>query len=80
MLTTLPPTTLTLPLCLVHRNSALGMTSDLHVSIPECDEASGLYMPMQCDRHKKYCWCVNVDNGVEVYGTRKAGTKPLCSD
>ena len=78
MLTTLTPTTLTPPQCIFHRQSAQGMIDDLHVSIPECDEVTGLYMPMQCDQQIKYCWCVNIHNGVELARTRKVGSKPVC--
>ena len=70
---------MTPPLCVYHREKSLEMRAvDFHMSIPECDE-KGLYKSLQCDRHKKYCWCVNVHNGVEFYGTRKAGTVPNCS-
>jgi hypothetical protein len=72
------PTTLTPPLCVYHREKALEMSNiDVHMSIPECDER-GLYEPLQCDRQFKYCWCVNIHNGVELYGTRKTGEKPDC--
>jgi len=78
-LTTLAPTTLQQPLCLYHREKALDMRiDDSHLSVPVCDE-NGLYEPMQCDRHKKYCWCVNIHNGVELYGTKKTGQEPDCN-
>jgi hypothetical protein len=51
---------------------------DGHLSVPVCDE-NGLYEPMQCDRNKKYCWCVNIHNGVELYGTKKTGQEPDCN-
>lgn len=77
-MTTRPPTTLTPPLCIYHREKAIEMKGiDPHMSIPECDE-NGLYFPVQCDRKAKYCWCVNVHIGVEIYGTRKMGVKPNC--
>jgi hypothetical protein len=78
-LTTRAPTTLTPPLCIFHREKAMEMKNlDVHMSIPECD-SRGLYQPIQCDRQSKYCWCVNIHIGVEIYGTRKSGgAKPDC--
>ncbi|CAF0833091.1 unnamed protein product [Brachionus calyciflorus] len=78
-LSTLYPTTLVPPLCIFHREKAMEMKSiDRHLSIPECDER-GEYLPVQCDRQIKYCWCVNTHNGIELYGTRKVGERPNCS-
>ena len=78
-LTTIAPTTLVPPLCVYHRERALEMSNiDAHLSVPVCDD-KGLYEPMQCDRQKKYCWCVNIHNGVELYGTKKTVEKPNCS-
>jgi hypothetical protein len=78
-LTTLAPTTLTPPLCILHRRSALNIIElDLHMMIPECDEQTGLYLPIQCDRQHKWCWCVNVQNGVELYGSRVYDKNPIC--
>ena len=75
-LTTIAPTTLVPPLCVFHREKALEMANiDRHLSIPECDER-GEYLSVQCDRHKKYCWCVNTHNGIELYGTRKVCDQP----
>lgn len=51
---------------------------DAHLPIPVCDE-TGLYKSMQCDRQNKYCWCVNVHNGVELYGTKKASNQIDCT-
>ncbi len=50
---------------------------DRHIPIPRCD-TNGLYEPVQCDRYAKYCWCVNVHNGVELYGTGRSGELPDC--
>ncbi len=78
-ITTRSPTTLTQPLCLYHREKALEMSDeDAHLPIPVCDE-TGLYKSMQCDRQNKYCWCVNVHNGVELYGTKKASNQIDCT-
>ncbi len=63
-LTTIAPTTLTPPLCVYHREQAIEVSNiDVHMPVPICDE-KGLYEPLQCDRMKKYCWCVNIHNGV----------------
>lgn len=78
-LTTIAPTTLTPPLCIYHRERAQEMSNiDAHMSIPDCDD-KGLYEPLQCDRQKKYCWCVNVHNGVELNGSRRTGQIPDCT-
>jgi hypothetical protein len=64
-LTTIAPTTLTPPLCVYHREQAIEVSNiDVHMPVPICDE-KGLYEPLQCDRMKKYCWCVNIHNGVK---------------
>lgn len=79
-MTTIAPTTLNPPLCVFHRERAQEMGHiDIHLSIPECDE-KGLYKAVQCDRQHKYCWCVNIHNGIELYGTRKVGERPECSE
>lgn len=52
-------------------------STDKHILIPECD-SRGEYLPIQCDRQKKYCWCVNIHNGIEIFGTRKIAGKPNC--
>jgi hypothetical protein len=76
-LTTIAPTTLIAPLCINHREKAIEFKDmDPQMPIPQCDNI-GLYMPMQCDRREKYCWCVNINNGVEIYGTRQIG-QPNC--
>ncbi|RNA27777.1 cysteine-rich motor neuron 1 -like [Brachionus plicatilis] len=76
--TKIAPMTLVPPLCVIHRERALEMKSiDKHISIPECD-VRGEYLPVQCDRQSKYCWCVNTHNGIEIYGTRLIGQKPNC--
>ncbi|XP_041941809.1 thyroglobulin [Alosa sapidissima] len=46
-----------------------------NVFVPSCD-ASGLYMPTQCQAGGQ-CWCVGAD-GREVFGTRQQG-QPDCS-
>ena len=77
--TTPAMTTVSPPLCIYHRQRALEMMEyDRHIPIPRCDN-EGLYEPIQCDRNVKYCWCVNIHNGVELYGTSRTGEMPNCN-
>ncbi|NXJ16229.1 THYG protein, partial [Odontophorus gujanensis] len=45
--------------------------------IPKCEEASGVFSPVQCSQDEESCWCV-FDNGEEVPGTRVNGGRPAC--
>uniref|UniRef100_A0A669PA57 Thyroglobulin n=1 Tax=Phasianus colchicus TaxID=9054 RepID=A0A669PA57_PHACC len=45
--------------------------------IPKCEEASGIFSPVQCTQDEESCWCV-FDNGEEVPGTRVSGGRPAC--
>uniref|UniRef100_A0A8C2TCI6 Thyroglobulin n=1 Tax=Coturnix japonica TaxID=93934 RepID=A0A8C2TCI6_COTJA len=45
--------------------------------IPKCEEANGIFSPVQCTQDEKTCWCV-FDNGEEVPGTRVSGERPAC--
>ncbi|OXB74632.1 UNVERIFIED_CONTAM: hypothetical protein H355_010158 [Colinus virginianus] len=45
--------------------------------IPKCEEANGVFSPVQCSQDEESCWCV-FDNGEEVPGTRVNGGRPAC--
>lgn len=45
--------------------------------IPKCEEANGMFSPVQCTQDEETCWCV-FDNGEEVPGTRVSGGRPAC--
>ncbi|KAL0963538.1 hypothetical protein UPYG_G00307710 [Umbra pygmaea] len=44
--------------------------------VPVC-QASGEYRPVQCDRARGQCWCVDLE-GMEIYGTRQNGEPSQC--
>ncbi|XP_033102480.1 papilin-like isoform X3 [Anneissia japonica] len=54
----------------------LAISDNADTFIPECSD--GLYKRVQC--HKGYCFCVDVNTGVEIRGTRsgKRGKQPKC--
>uniref|UniRef100_A0A8C9G4S1 Thyroglobulin n=1 Tax=Pavo cristatus TaxID=9049 RepID=A0A8C9G4S1_PAVCR len=45
--------------------------------IPKCEEAKGVFSPVQCTQDEESCWCV-FDNGEEVPGTRVSRGRPSC--
>ncbi|XP_049439347.1 thyroglobulin isoform X1 [Epinephelus fuscoguttatus] len=45
-------------------------------SVLQCSP-SGLFESVQCDSSRGQCWCVDQD-GMELYGTRQAGTPQRC--
>ncbi|XP_071963975.1 papilin-like isoform X2 [Antedon mediterranea] len=55
----------------------LAISADTETFIPECTD-DGLYKRVQC--HKGYCFCVEINTGVEIRGTRptRRGRQPRC--
>ena len=44
---------------------------------PVACESDGRFSALQVDLNLGYAWCVNQDSGMEVYGTRQLGGKPI---
>ncbi|XP_071504944.1 uncharacterized protein [Diadema antillarum] len=44
--------------------------------VPECTE-EGKYAPIQCHGSTGYCWCVDIETGIEIEGTSSRG-RPIC--
>lgn len=77
-----------LPACLAQEESIAHRQRDglypLGLNRPECGP-TGLFAEMQCHGSTGYCWCVDVNTGVEKEGSRKGpgsglpncGNKPL---
>ncbi|KAG7469780.1 hypothetical protein MATL_G00132440 [Megalops atlanticus] len=60
--------------CQLHRQRVL-LGGDATV-VPGCSD-SGEYQPVQCDRARGQCWCVDQE-GMEIYGTRQNGEPSRC--
>ena len=44
---------------------------------PIACEPDGRFSALQVDLNLGYTWCVNQDTGLEIYGTRQLGGKPI---
>lgn len=75
-----PETCVPKPLCESLRE---GLVVDRLAALnaPRCDEETGKFLPLQCDRLESECWCVD-DRGVVIDGTRTSvyvdEHKPRC--
>ncbi|KAL8181768.1 UNVERIFIED_CONTAM: hypothetical protein K2H54_027295, partial [Gekko kuhli] len=45
--------------------------------LPQCENSSGVFSPMQCDDNRERCWCV-FENGEEAPGTGDTSRRPAC--
>jgi len=63
-----------LPTCFAKEGTLAHLAVDnfypLGLDRPECDP-QGLFQAQQCHGSTGYCWCVDIDSGEEVEGTRK---------
>jgi hypothetical protein len=47
--------------------------------VPQCDAATGKWLPVQCSGGTGYCWCADVNTGVKREGTERRSSKLDCA-